>query len=330
MYRKDKKNPLISIVLSFYNEENNIKELHSRLQSTLLNLVKEKTIKGFEIIFVNDCSTDNSENLIKKLIKKYENIKLINTSRNFGADECRLLGLEYVSGDAIIVMDSDLQEPPEVLPDMINLWKSDFDAEVVYTTRIKREGEHFLKLLITKYGYKLIKKISNIELPENSGDFKLFSKIVKNHLIELKEKNPYFRGLVSFVGYKQIQYFYKRESRHDGRENTKFPVLSKRVLWGYMDRALIGYSDVPLKFIIFLGLLTFILAFFLSIFVLHEYITKNALAGWSSIILIFIIFISIQTLMIGILGLYIGNIYFETKKRPNVIVKNIFDKKNIN
>jgi len=164
-----------------------------------------------------------------------------------------MAGLAHASGDAIIYMDADLQDPPEVIVDMVEVWRNDPETEVVFTTRTKREGEHWLKMLITHVGFRIINAISDIELHPDSGDFKLLSRRAAAQLIELREDKPYMRGLVSWIGFKQTQVFYEREARFDGAENTKMRVLSRKVIYYWLDRALISFSDTPLKLILALG-----------------------------------------------------------------------------
>jgi glycosyltransferase involved in cell wall biosynthesis len=322
----DKKFPVISVVLSFFNEEAVIPELIDRLKKVFLKLKKDKKIRDYELIFINDASTDESENLIIKEIKKNKNVTLINMSRNFGADECRVVGLEYAKGDAIVNMDTDLQDPPEVISQMIKLWQNDEKTEIVYTTRIKREGEHPLKLLITKFGYRFINSISDINLPVDSGDFKLISKLACQHILLLKEKKPYFRGLVSWVGFKQTQLMYEREPRFDGRHNSKFPVLSKRVIYAYFDRAMISHSDAPLKLTLFFGFLISCFSALYLIYLVFQRVSGEFIPGWPALMAAITFLGGIQILMIGVIGLYIGNIFLETKKRPNHIVKEIIRK----
>lgn len=243
-----------SVILSFYNEENVLPELIKRLRNVFFALQNNKIVESYELIFVNDNSTDNSENLLRgELISK--DIVIINMSRNFGTVECLLAGMEHSSGDIVIYMDADLQDPPELIEQLIFSYIRDNDAEIVYTTRNKRYGEHWLKLLITKIGYRLIKKISDIDLQVDSGDFKLLSRRAVNEVLKLKEDRPYMRGLVSWIGFKQIQVFYDRDPRFDGAENTKNTVLSKRVIYYWIDRALISFSDAPLKLVLFIGII---------------------------------------------------------------------------
>jgi polyisoprenyl-phosphate glycosyltransferase len=323
----DKTSPIVSIIFSFFNEENNIPELLNRTKIHLHELIKTKNIKDYEIIFVNDASTDNSEMLLNKSIKVDNRIKLINMSRNFGNSECVLAGMKESIGEAIIYMDCDLQDPPELIGDMVNAWRADNETEVVFTTRTKREGESFLKLLITKYGYRFIRKISDIDIPIDSGDFKLLSRRVVDELLKLSESKPYVRGLISYIGFKQTQLFYERKARHDGAENTKYPVLTKRVLYGYLDRAMISFSDAPLKLIFFLGLFLLFLSILFIFYVIYAKFAGLLISGWAAIMVSVVFFGSLNILLMGVVGLYIGSIFTESKKRPLYIIKDIISSK---
>lgn len=315
--------PLISVVLSFFNEESVLVELIQRLRSSLQPLQERSVIRGYELIFINDNSTDGSLAVLRGEFEKNKDIVIINMSRNFGVSECVLAGMMYAKGDAVIYMDADLQDPPELIPEMITRWKADADVEVVYTTRLSRAGEHPFKMFITKWGYRFINKTSNIRLPVDSGDFKLLSRRVVDELIKLKEKQPYLRGLVSWIGFKQTQVFYHREPRFDGRGSTKFPVLSRRVISGYLDRALISFSDTPLKASLLLGFIVSFLALIYIIVVIFQKIMGWYEPGWPAIMATMLFLGGTQLVMLGVLGLYINTIFLEVKGRPNFIIKDI-------
>jgi len=318
----DRKNAKISVVLSFFNESNNIPELLQRLRKVFADMIAEGIVGSYELVFVNDNSRDNSEALLRHEVEKGD-VVLVNMTRNFGVSECVLAGMEQSSGDGVVYMDADLQDPPEVIPEMIRTWLADPEAEVVYTTRIKRAGEHPLKLLVTKYAYRVLKHISDIQLPVDSGDFKLLSRRVVDHLLTLKEDKPYIRGLVSWVGYKQVPVYYNRDPRFDGRENTKFPVLSRRVISGYLDRALISFSDVPLKITLFLGLLLSFVSIMYIFVVLFQKIMGWYEPGWPALMFAILLIGGIQLMMLGFTGLYVGAIFRETKGRPLYLIKEV-------
>jgi dolichol-phosphate mannosyltransferase len=315
--------PLISVVLSFFNEEGVLPELILRLRNTLQPLCGQGVIGGYELIFVNDASTDRSLQVLLQEQAKERDITIVNMSRNFGNSECVLAGMANAKGDAVVYMDADLQDPPELIPELIRQWQDDPDAEVVYTTRRSRAGEHALKLMITKWGYRLINKISDIRLPLDSGDFKLISRRAIDELLKLKEKQPYMRGLVCWVGFKQVQVFYDRDPRFDGRQATKFPVLSRRVLSGYLDRALISFSDIPLKFALILGLAVATLALLYIFVIIFQKIMGWYEPGWPAIMATMLLLGGTQLIVLGIMGLYINTIFLESKRRPNYIIKDI-------
>lgn len=315
-------NAKISVILSFYNESAILPELLKRLRTVFSNLIRERAIDSYELIFVNDYSTDNSEAILKEELSQGD-IVLINMTRNFGVSECVMAGMSQATGDAVIYMDADLQDPPEVIPKMIKAWQSESDIGVVYTTRTRREGEHFLKLWITKFGYRLINSISEIELPVDSGDFKLLSRCVVDHLLELKEDKPYIRGLVSWVGYKQVQVYYDREARYDGRQNTKMPVFSKRVLYYWLDRALISFSDAPLKVMLLVGFLLSSISILYIVVVIVQKLMGLYVPGWPAIMSAVLLLGGTQMIMLGFIGLYIGAIFRETKNRPMYLIKEV-------
>ncbi len=322
---KENHNKLVSVVLSFYNEETVIPELLARLRAVFAGLIANQVIGSYELIFVNDNSSDGSERLLRDEIR-HGDIVLINMTRNFGVSECVMAGLNQAKGDAVVYMDADLQDPPELIPKLIDVWQSDPEVGVVYTTRTSRKGEHFLKMWVTKVGYRLINLISDIELPADSGDFKLLSRSVVEQLIRLNEDKPYMRGLVSWVGYKQVPVFYEREARFDGRENTKMRVLSKKVLYYWLDRALISFSDAPLKVILLLGLvLSFVSLSYIGV-ILVQKIMGWYVPGWPAIMSAILLSGGIQMMMLGFVGLYVGAIFRESKGRPQYLIKSVITK----
>lgn len=288
-------------------------------------MIGEQTIGAYELIFVNDHSTDHSEALLRTELSQGDLI-LINMTRNFGVSECVIAGMSQAKGDAVIYMDADLQDPPEVIPKMVKAWQAEPDVGVVYTTRTRREGEHPLKLFITKLGYRLVNSLSEIELPVDSGDFKLLSRPVIDHLLELKEDRPYVRGLVSWIGYKQVQVFYEREARFDGRHNTKMPVFSKRVLYYWLDRALISFSDAPLKLMLLAGFVLSIISLLYIAVVLIQKWMGWYVPGWPAIMSAILLLGGTQMIMLGFIGLYIGAIFRETKNRPMYLIKEVLRK----
>jgi len=308
----------LSVLLSFSNQQDVIPELVARLRKSLAEAVSQNLIRDYELVFVNDASTDGSLPLLMKLNEGADDIRIVNMSRNFGVSPCVLAGLKYATGDVAVYMDADLQDPPEVIPDLLRLWH-DQKADVVHSVRSRRDGETFVKLAITKLGYAILRRASSIELESNAGDFKLISRRVIDHLLQLKEQRPFMRGLVSWVGFKSVVFFYKREARAAGK--TKFPVLSYSVISNFLDSALISFSDVPLKLITMLGFFFSLFSFGLLTYVLINKILGNNIPGWSALMITISFFSGIQLMALGGVGLYISSIFNESKDRPLYIVE---------
>jgi glycosyltransferase involved in cell wall biosynthesis len=315
----------ISVILSFYNEREILPELLHRMRAVFSSLMENNCVSSYELVFVNDNSTDESEKYLISELDKGD-IVLINMSRNFGVSECVIAGMTHASGDAVIYMDADLQDPPEMIPELVEAWCADADAEVIYTTRTSRKGEHWLKMLVTKIGYRFINAISEIELQVDSGDFKLLSRRAVDNLLQLKEDKPYMRGLICWIGFKQVQVFYERSERFDGRENTKMNVLSRKVLYYWLDRALISFSDAPLKMMLFMGFGLSLISFFYILVVLVQKALGLSIPGFSAIMSAVLFLGSVQIMMMGFIGLYVGAIFREGKRRPRYVIKNVLSK----
>ena len=317
------KTGLLSIVFSFRNEEYVLKELILRMRKVFDSLCREQRISTYEMIFVNDDSSDNSLQILMEEAKGHNDIKIITMSRRFGVSPCVLVGMEYALGEAVIYMDADLQDPPEVIPYIIRAWQNGDNIDVVHTVRDSREGESKVKLLLTKIGYKVLFFCTNIDLPIESGDFKLLSRRAVNHLVGLKEVKPFLRGLVCWIGFNHTYVHYKREARFSGK--TKFPIFSNAVIWNFLESALISFSNIPLKISLLLGGIVAIFSFlFLIYVVIQKFILNYTTPGWSAIMVTILFLGGVQLITIGILGLYISSIYLETKRRPNYIIVSTF------
>jgi len=307
--------PFISVVLSFRNEEEVLPELIRRLHNSL-----EPLKINYELIFVNDASTDNSLKILMEKAEDDKHIKIINMSRRFGAFPCILAGMKYSKGSAVIYMDADLQDPPEIIPQLIDKWQE--GADVVYTTRIARNGESAIKKWVTKLGYRILSFTSeDIKLPLDSGDFKLLSRRVIDELLKLKEKDPFPKGLIPWVGFRQVPVFYRRERRFAGK--THCPFLGgdtiKRFIYG-----LISFSSLPLYTALFMGFIIFLVTFiYLIIIIVRKYLGFH-MSTWSMVMLAVLFLGGIQLLTIGILGSYLGRIYNEVKNRPQYIIESTF------
>ena len=311
----------ISVVFSFFNEEDVLNELVTRVRRVFREDLQGR-ITSHELIFVNDRSTDGSLQMLLRLAEGNDDIRIINMSRNFGISPCVFAGLKFATGDAVIYMDADLQDPPELIQQLVNLWLNQQDIDVIHTKRESRAGESKIKLLITGIGYAVLQKVSNIVILPEVGDFKLLSRRAVHYLAKFKEHKPFTRGLVNWIGFNQITITYHREERFAGE--TKFPVYSWGVISNFLDSALISFSDVPLKIALLLGFLVSFGAFgYLMIIFVMKFLNWS-LPGWSAIMATILLLGGIQLFTIGMLGLYINSIFIEAKKRPNYIIESTF------
>jgi glycosyltransferase involved in cell wall biosynthesis len=312
----------VSIVFSFKNEEDVLIELINRTRKVLTSELEKGIISNHELIFINDHSSDRSEEILREMAIGHEDIKILNMSKTFGVSPCVMAGLKWATGDLMLYMDADLQDPPEVIPDMLRAWKQGKDIDVVHTVRSSREGESFIKRQVNKLGYWVLRSVTDINLMVESGDFKLLSRRATNHIMRLNEFNPFMRGMVSWVGFNQTHIYYNRQKRFAGE--TKFPIISRKVISNFFNSALISFSSTPLQFASIAGIGGFIFSFGMMIFVLSEKIQGVTLPGWTAIMTAILFLGSIQLLSIGILGLYIHSIFIEVKKRPNFIIESTY------
>ena len=304
---------LISLVFSFKNEEKNLKELVTRIDETITKLNNYK----YELIFVNDNSDDDSELILVELQKSFP-IIIINMSRTFGVGPCVLAGFKHVNGDCVIYMDSDLQDPPEIIKELINEYEKGFD--VVHTVRTNRLGETKLKLIVTKIAYRIINLLSDIKLPIEAGDFKLISKIALNKILEQSEFRPYIRGLSVWVGFKQSFVKYERKPRAQGE--TKFPLFSSGPVSQFIS-GITAYSLKPLYMGIILGFISLFFSICLIFYALFMKFTNIAVPGTASIIITVSFFSGIILLTLGIMGIYLARIFEEVRGRDSYVIKDI-------
>lgn len=298
---------LISIIVPMYFEEKVVNECYNRLTSAL-----SKSIPKYELIFVNDGSTDKTLVLLEEIAIKDSHVKIISFSRNFGHQIAVTAGLEKSKGEAVVIIDADLQDPPELIPEMIALWEKGYD--VVYGTRKKRNGESLFKLITAKAFYRIMNKMSSIKIPMDTGDFRLIDRKVVEALKKMPEHNRFLRGMSSWIGFKNIPLEYERCERFAGE--TKYPF--KKMLKLAMD-GIISFSSKPLKLVEYIGLGTILISFALLTYLLIVRF-ESVLLG-SILILTLLIFIGgIQLLSIGIVGEYIARIYDESKGRPLYII----------
>jgi polyisoprenyl-phosphate glycosyltransferase len=313
----EKRNKLVSYIFPIYNESGNI----DLLIKTISGLLPKHSEYKYELIFINDASKDNSLELLIKYQKKDPRIHIIDFSRNFGHQIAVTAGLDYASGDAVIIMDSDMQDPPKVSFELLSKWEEGFD--VVYAQRKSRKDTIFKKLTADMF-YRVLQKLADIDIPRNTGDFRLMDRAVVNELKQFKEHNRFLRGMVSFVGFKQTAVLFDRDERHAGE--TGYPL--KKMLKFAAD-GIFSFSSYPLTFIRNFGFFVAGLAFLgiLYAICMKVFFPSITVEGWTFIVIAILFMGGVQLIMLGVLGSYIGRIYTEAQARPLYIVKKVYGKK---
>lgn len=301
----------VSLVIPMYYEEEVAEECYKRVKEVLTSLENYE----HEVIFINDGSKDKTLEILEGIASKDKNIKVVSFARNFGHQCAVTAGLKEVTGDAIVIIDADLQDPPELIPDMLKLWEE--GNEVIYAKRKKREGESAFKLFTAKMFYKALNGLSDVEIPKDTGDFRLVDKKVVDVINSLPEHNKFLRGLFSWVGFKQAPFEYERKERFAGK--TKYPL--KKMLKLASD-GIISFSTKPLKVIGGIGMASIVISFFVLLYSILSFVFKwnNLTAGWTSIMVAITFFAGVQLLSIWIISEYIARIYDESKGRPQYIV----------
>lgn len=304
--------PNISVIVPVYREESSIKPFLKRTET-----VMEKLQSQYEIIFCLDPSPDNTEQVIQEEIKRNSNIRLIKFSRRFGQPAATMAGIHFCKGDVCIVIDVDLQDPPELIEQMLEKWREGY--QVVYAKRRSRKGETFVKEWISHFGYRVINMISDVEIPKDTGDFRLMDRRVIEELKKLNEAHGFLRGLVAFVGFRQAFVEYDRDERASGTTNYNRYLGSLKIAFN----GIVGFSIRPLQIASLLGALIagagFLLGawFIFQKLVLHVDLTPGL--TWTIILITF--FAGVQLLSLGIMGEYVGRIYEEVKRRPMYIIE---------
>lgn len=297
----------ISIVLPVYNEEAGIKNTIEVLENFV-----ECQIETYEIIFVDDGSVDSSVDIIRHAQSQYENIKLVEFSRNFGHQLAITAGIRYAKGDAVVVMDADLQDPPSVIPNMIEKWQEGFD--VVYGKRLIREGESFFKRFSAKAFYRVMHKVANVDIPLDTGDFRLMDRKVVDALSKLNEPEPFVRGLVSWVGFKQTAVTYERQERNAGV--TKYP-LTKMIRLA--SDGITSFSEIPLKIVNYTGFISIIAGIIYGLITVFTGISTLTFA-----ISLMCVLSGMIMLALGIIGDYLYRTFDASKHRPQYVVSNSY------
>ncbi|MBU5637954.1 glycosyltransferase family 2 protein [Geomonas sp. Red69] len=301
----------LSVVVPVYNEEEVLPDFHRRLSTVMNNLGA-----NWEILYVNDGSTDRTLQVIRGLCDP--RVATIDLSRNFGKEIAMTAGLDHARGDAVVVIDADLQDPPELIPDLVSKWQDGFD--VVYAKRSVREGESCLKKSTAKLFYRVIQRLTRISIPEDTGDFRLLSRKAVQALGLLREQHRFMKGLFAWIGYPQAAVYFRRSPRFAGK--TKWNYWR---LWNFALEGITSFSIVPLKIASYIGLLTATGAFIYACFVIFKKLTYgDPVQGYASLMVVMLFLGGVQLMTLGMIGEYLGRMFNETKRRPLYLV-NHFD-----
>lgn len=302
----------LSVIVPCYNEEAVIQEFYRRTKEVLNSL---DDVVGY-IIFINDGSKDNTRYILDHIASQDDKARVIHFSRNFGHQPAVTAGMNLCKTDLAVIIDADLQDPPELIPDLIETQRKE-EASVVYCVRKKREGETAFKKATAKLFYRTMNNLSEVEFPEDTGDFRLVDRKAIDAFNGLKEKGKYIRGLISWIGFKQVPFYYNRDARFAGE--TKYPL--KRML-SFAKKALLYFSKKPLMLSISLGSIAFFIGIIYGLWIWLGHLLgfTNVITGWTSTIIIIIFFGGVQLITIGVLGQYIGVLFDEVKSRPEYII----------
>ena len=301
---------LLSVVVPAYNESPVLGEFHQRMTQ-----VMRATGMDYEIIYVDDGSTDDTAAVLNYLRSDDEAVAVIELSRNFGKEVALSAGLDHASGDAVIIIDADLQDPPELIDEFLREWRNGYD--IVYGRRAEREGESWLKITTAKWFYRVINRLSDVEIPRDSGDFRLISRRALDALMSLRETHRYMKGLYAWVGFPQKEILYSRQARAAGV--TKWNYWR---LWNFALEGITSFSDVPLKMSTYLGIATSSAAFLYGLyFLIRTMFLGNPVPGYPSLILVVLFLGGVQLICLGIIGEYLARTYNESKSRALYFVK---------
>lgn len=310
----------ISIIIPAYNEEESLSFLFERLNKITREIVDYE----FEILLVNDGSKDKTLEIIKEQRKQDSRISYVDLSRNFGKETAMIAGLDYAIGDAVIFMDADLQDPPELIPELIKYWEEGYDD--VYARRKTRKGETFLKKFTSKMYYKILQKIAGMEIQRDTGDFRLLDRRCVNALRKLRESQRCTKSMFSWIGYKKKEVLYDREPRVAGKTKWNYLKLIDLAIDG-----ITSFTTSPLRLATYISIPTFIILGIYFIYVIGKcFVVHMAIQAFQAIILLILFFSGIQILLFGIIGEYLGRIFVETKNRPLYLVNEYNEEKERN
>lgn len=300
----------ISVIVPVFNEESNLLVLHERLVNVITGITNQ-----YEIIFVNDGSKDNSLTVIKTLAQQFPQIKYIDFSKNFGHQLAVFAGLEHASGNAIVIIDADLQDPPELIIELHKKLQQGFD--VVYAQREQRVGESWHKLLTAKLFYRFINRLSDVTIPLDTGDYRIITKKIKDIIVAMPERNKFLRGQIAWAGFHQTSVLYKRDERHAGSTNYSYSKM-----FSFAFDGITAFSNLPLRLATYMGFLVSFVSFLVILYTLYQkYINGNVVQGWSSLMVSILFIGGVQLICLGIIGEYLGRIMDNVKQRPLYIVR---------
>ena len=307
----------LSVVVPAYNEEQSLAEFHKRLSAVL-----DGVDGASEILYVNDGSSDDTLALLNTLRESDPRVGIIDLSRNFGKEVALTAGLDHARGEAVVVIDADLQDPPELIPEFIERWKQGYD--VVYAQRASREGESWLKKLTAHVFYRLIQRISRVRIPADTGDFRLLSRRAVEALKRLPEQHRFMKGLFAWIGYAQVAVPYHRDRRFAGKSKWSYWRL-----WNLAVEGITSFTIAPLKIATYAGLFTALAAFVYGLVIIYKTLVYgNPVAGYPSLMAVILFLGGVQLMTIGIIGEYLGRMFDETKGRPLYLVKDYRPPKN--
>ncbi len=302
--------PMLSIVVPAFNEEDVLAEFHKRT-SLVLNEIGESA----EILYVNDGSRDHTLAMLYELQKVDPRVSVINLSRNFGKEIALTAGLDHSRGEAVVVIDADLQDPPELIPTLIKRWREGYD--LVNATRIARSGETFVKKLTAKYFYRAIHHLGQVRIPQDTGDYRLLSRRAVDALTQLREQHRFMKGLFAWIGFPQTSVPYHRHPRFAGE--TKWSYWK---LWNFAIEGITSFTTVPLRIASYLGIVTAMIAFFYAIWIVFKTLAwGEPVAGYPSLMVVMLFLGGVQLTAIGVIGEYLGRMFNETKHRPLYFVE---------
>ncbi len=305
----------LSVVVPVYNEEKSIQLMYNRVKAAV-----DPITTNFELIFVNDGSRDNSFLELKRLASTDSRVKYIHFSRNFGHQIAVTAGLDKSLGEAVVIIDGDLQDPPEVIPQMMAKHKEGY--EVVYGQRAKRKGESWFKKVTAKYFYRTLKSITNVEIPVDTGDFRLIDRKIVDLLKQMPEQNKFLRGQIAWLGFRQTHVLFERDERQFGETGYPFSKMLKFALDG-----ITGFSDVPLQLVTKMGIVISFFSFLVILYaIFSHFVLEQTITGWTSLIISSMFIGGVQLISIGIIGEYISRINKNVQNRPLYII----DETNVN